>query len=513
MTSSLTRGKYVICRVTADGEPEVIVDGAVFQRDGVIEAVGSYGDLREKFDTEETLGGPDSVVLPGFVNAHHHVGLTPFQLGAPDTSLELWLIRRLGARLPDPYLDTLYSAFEMIRSGVTTVQHLHSHFRFDPQAWEEATDGVLRAYVDLGMRVSYSAGVVDQNRLVLDEPAFMARLEPRLRDALMALPGAVPPPVEDQLSLSFHEVLKRWSTRGGGLVGVQLAPQNLHWCSDQALDAIRECVDTAHTNLHMHLVETPYQKEYAHRRTGVSAVRYLYDRGLLSSAMTLGHAVWVTEDDIGLLERTGTMVCNNASSNLRIRSGIAPVNRFLERGIPVALGVDEAGINDDRDMFQEMRVALNVHREPGMQPTVPTPAQILRMATENGARTTCFGDRMGVLAPGKFADLVVFDWRQVSEPYLDPGVGIADAIVHRGKSSGVQTVVIGGEVVYRDGRFAKVDEGAALAELADKLRAPLGDEERHRREVASEVFPHVVDFYRDWLVGDRAPFYAFNSSV
>ena len=72
------------------------------------------------------IGGDDFVVLPGFVNAHHHVGLTPLQLGAPDLPLELWANYRLGARRVDIYLDTLYSALELVRSGVTTVQHLHN---------------------------------------------------------------------------------------------------------------------------------------------------------------------------------------------------------------------------------------------------------------------------------------------------------------------------------------------------------------------------------------------------
>lgn len=509
MTWSLIRGKYVICRAAGADTAEVVHDGAVLQRDGVIEAVGPYEEFSVQPD--EVLGGPDCIVCPGFVNSHHHVGLTPFQLGSPDYSLELWIVRRLGTRRPDPYLDTLYSAFEMIRSGVTTVQHLHGHFWHDPKTWEHTTDEVLRAYVDVGMRVSYSAGVVDQNRLVPEEDAFISALEPRLRDAVRALPGAVPPPVEEQLTVSFSDVARRWGAKGGGRVGVQLAPQNLHWCSDRALDALRECSERNHANLHMHLVETPYQKEYARRRTGTTAVRYLQDRGLLSPAMTLGHAVWVTEDDLELIQRTGTLICNNASSNLRLRSGVAPVNRLLERGVRVALGIDEAGINDDRDMLQEMRVALNVHREPGMHSRVPTPTQIFQMATENGACTTAFGDRMGVIAPGKLADLLVLDWDQVSRPYLEADVSAVDALVHRGKPQGVRAVMVQGEVVFHDGRFTKVDEQAVLSELARSLSRPLDDEGRRRRDLALELCPRVADFFRDWLPDDRRPFYAVNS--
>src|SRR5207249_7282000 len=90
------------------------------------------------------------------------------------------------------------------------------------------------------------------------------------------------------------------------------------------------------------------------------------DMGFLGPHLTLGHGVWLTEDDIDLVVETGTMICHNASSNLRLRSGVAPLNHFLARGVRVALGLDEAGINDDRDMLQEMRLVLRLHREPGM---------------------------------------------------------------------------------------------------------------------------------------------------
>ena len=125
MASSLIRGKYVICKVTGRAEAEVIADGAVFQRDGTIVDIGRHRDLAARHRPDEVFGSGEHIVMPGFVNSHHHVGLTPFQLGSPDYPLELWFASRMAARNVDPYLDTLYSAFEMLESGITTVQHLH----------------------------------------------------------------------------------------------------------------------------------------------------------------------------------------------------------------------------------------------------------------------------------------------------------------------------------------------------------------------------------------------------
>jgi cytosine/adenosine deaminase-related metal-dependent hydrolase len=125
MASSLIRGKYVIVKVESRVDARVITDGAVFQRDGVVVEVGPYAELQARHRPDEVLGSAEHVVVPGFVNGHHHVGLTPLRLGSPDHPLELWFASRMTARDVDPYLDTLYSAFEMLESGITTVQHLH----------------------------------------------------------------------------------------------------------------------------------------------------------------------------------------------------------------------------------------------------------------------------------------------------------------------------------------------------------------------------------------------------
>ena len=159
MASSLIRGKYVIARATSRTNVSVIEDGAVFQRDGTIVEIGPHQDLAAKYQPDTIVGSAGHVVMPGFVNSHHHVGVTPFQLGSPDYPLELWFASRMATRNVDPYLDTLYSAFEMLECGITTVQHLHG-LRIAPIARVQAVaEQVLKAYEDIGMRVSYSYGL------------------------------------------------------------------------------------------------------------------------------------------------------------------------------------------------------------------------------------------------------------------------------------------------------------------------------------------------------------------
>jgi cytosine/adenosine deaminase-related metal-dependent hydrolase len=188
------------------------------------------------------------------------------------------------------------------------------------------------------------------------------------------------------------------------------------------------------------------------------------------------------------------------------------VNRFLARGVRLGLGLDEAGINDDRDMLQEIRLALRIHRTPGMDDDVPTSAQVFRMATEDGAATTPFGAQVGTLEVGRAADLVLLPWRHVAHPYLDPDISVLDAIVHRARAVAIDTVLVGGEVVVREGRVTRVDKAATLEELAARLRAPLTEEETQRRRLAHAVYPHVRRFYSGWVDPETLePFYRQNS--
>jgi 5-methylthioadenosine/S-adenosylhomocysteine deaminase len=514
MASSLIRGRYVVAKVANRTEAEVIVDGAVFQRDGVIVDVGRWADLAARYRPDEVLGSPDHVVVPGFVNGHHHVGLTPFQLGSLDYPLELWFASRMAARSVDPYLDTLYSAFEMLESGITTVQHLHG-WRMGPAARViEVADRILKAYDDIGMRVSYSYAVRDQNRLAYEaDEAFAARFAAPVSEQLLAYLRAQAIPLEDHHGI-FTDLWEKCGRNTHPRARVQLAPANLHWCSDEALTALRDWSAKYQVGLHMHLVETAYQREYARRRTGHTAFRHLVDRGLAGPNLTLGHGVWLTEDDLDRVALTGTMICHNASSNLRLRSGVAPLNHWAARGVKVAIGLDEAGINDDRDMLQEMRLVLRLHRVPGMEDVVPTCSQVLRMATEDGAATTPYAGHIGTLEPGKAADVVLLSWSQIAHPYLDPDTSVVDAVIHRAKTAGVALVMVAGEVVLRDGRFTRIDKPAVLAELATSLRAPLTSEEEARRRLSRDVFPGVERFYDGWLdEGGRVPFYRSSSRV
>jgi len=160
---TIVHGALVLERFAADDQPVLHRDAGILIDAGRVVAIGPLPDMRRDHPDAAVLGDPDMFITPGLINAHHHVGTTPLQLGAPDLPLELWFAARLGLRDVDLYLDTLYSAFEMISCGVTTVQHLHSRAPGTSEDVLRAAGEVIRAYRDIGMRASYSMALRDES--------------------------------------------------------------------------------------------------------------------------------------------------------------------------------------------------------------------------------------------------------------------------------------------------------------------------------------------------------------
>jgi 5-methylthioadenosine/S-adenosylhomocysteine deaminase len=357
------------------------------------------------------------------------------------------------------------------------------------------------------MRVSYCYAVRDQNRLVYQaDQEFLASLPEELKEPMQRWFARFKTSLDESMGL-FRGLYERHNNKRR--VKIQLAPANLHWCSDKALGALSEASKKYDVPMHMHLLETAYQKEYAWRRGKCTALEYIDRFDMVNPRLTLGHGVWLNEKDIERMAAAGACVCHNCSSNFRLRSGVAALNHFEKAGITTAIGLDEAGINDDRDMLQEMKLVLRAHRVPGMvDEDVPTMSQVLRMATTGGAKTTPYATGIGTLEVGKAADLVLLDWKQISYPYLDDQTPLLDAVIQRAKSEGVKLTMCDGEVIYQDGKFTKVDRDAALKALHDDLQKALSNDEVERRKLSKALLPHVRKFYASYIdPAKHEPFY------
>ncbi len=511
MASTLVRGKYVICKITGSNSAEVISDGAVFQRDGEIVEVGRYDVLKERHNAEEVIGSPNYVVMPGLVDNHFHVGVTPFQLGAPDLPLELWLPDRMGNKEVDPYLAHLYAATQMLKSGTTVMS---------PLTWSytpinlEVVEKILKAGQDSGIRVSYGTLICNQNNLIAGPKGGDEELLSQLpADLATRFRSFITPSYlsKEEYISNVEEVLTKYAGNRYQRVRAIIAPSNVHRCSDDLLLALKEMAIKHNVGIHIHLQETVYQKLYGLRTWGKTPLQHLNDLDFLGPDVTCAHSVWLTDEDIEVMANTGTNVCHLASSNLRLQSGIAPVNRMLAKGVRVAMGTDEANINDDRDMLQEMRLVLKLHRVPGIENTPPTAYQVFQMATVNGAYNSGFGESIGTLEPGKRADIVLLNLQSIEKPYLHPDVSIVDAVVQRGRGIDVDTVMIDGEVVFRDGRFTHVDTDGLYKELKKLLTQPPLPHELERMELKRQIESYVKRFHAGTIGRLSPPHYQYNA--
>ncbi len=515
MATSLIRGKYVICRAGADAAATTIIsDGAVFQRDGVIVDVGPYEKLKETVQADEVIGGPNFLVFPGLVNTHQHGrGVTTFQMGSCDDTLETWILSGWGRRSYDHYLMTLYTAIQMIESGTTSV--MYNHPQTPVSGLEEDVSEILRAFGDSGMRTAFSVYFRGQNRVVYeDDTKFLSGLPADLADWVRKFLAASDISQEDYFGL-FERMHGEYGADPDGKVNVLVSPSNVQWVSDEFLMQSKEYAEKHRAGIHIHLVESFYQKEYGMRRWAKTPVAHLNDLGFLGPEVSCAHSVWLTEGDIELLAGNNTTVCHNASSNLRLKNGVAPVNAMLAKGVNVSVGTDSTAINDDDDMLQEMRLVSKLHREPSIAGSAINSHQVLKMSTVNAAQPTFFRDSegresIGALETGMKADMVLMELSSIEEPYLDPDINIVDALLYRGKARQVDTVIIDGQVVLKGGRSTKVDKDELLRELKERFSRPQESAVAETRAMARRLQPYVEKFYESWSAGGSPPYYVYN---
>lgn len=476
------------------GQMQLRHDVAIRIHKGMIAQIGPLKGMMGGNEHLPRYGGPGFIAMPGLVNSHHHFGVTPLMAGVPFEPLEFWLPQFRAMRSVGPRLDTLYGAIEMLESGTTTVHHIASGLIQGPEQWHAAADSVIDTYREIGMRAGYSAMLRDRNILTYGgDDELLARLPAKARDwfsdRLYPRGGGI------GAYLDFHRDLAK-RHRDNTRLRINFAPANLHWCSDALLEAVGDEARSAGAQIHMHLVETKRQQQFAKARFGRSAVRHLEKLGFLGDHVTLGHCNWLDDGDSEVLASCGCSVCHNASSGLRLGSGRADVSALVARGVSVALGIDQSNIADDRDMLLEMKLAWALHRGTELFSTRFDAATVLSQATENGARTAGFGGLAGRLECGQRADIVLLDRRKIERPFTDERTPISELVLHRARKEAIEWVLVDGRVVVKNGRVTLVDRDAVLEEIRARLSITPSAAELEAQEAVDAAMPVIRDYYR-----------------
>ncbi|UUX96157.1 amidohydrolase family protein [Aquabacterium sp. J223] len=475
----LIRGALVLADAAADPRPaDVLVEH------GRIVAVQAPGLLPA--DGAVTLDATDRLLIPGLVNGHTHAHGGLGRGAVEDVALEGFLAASPainGQRgLDDLGLSATLTAVELLRKGCTALFDMPTQV---PLPTVEGLHAVAAAYDAVGLRAVVAPMLADRT-LYQAYPELLAALPPELQPAAAAARAAS---AEDCLSV-VAAAARDWPF-DDARVRLGIGPTIPLNCSD---DFLRGCAAlSADWGLPMqtHLGESKAQALHGEKRYGKSLVAHLADLGLLGPRLSTAHSIWIGDDDIDRLAAAGVTAIHNPLSNLRLGSGVAPVRRMLERGLRVGLGSDGANTSDTQNLFEAARLAAFLSRV--MTPDEArwvTAAEALRMATEGSAHAMGWGDRLGRIAPGFAADLVLLD---LSQPVYVPLRHALRQMVHGENGAAVDRVIVGGRVVVEGGKVLTVDEGALrrrAQEAADRLDA-LNAEGRH---LAQAMRPWVSAF-------------------
>ncbi len=497
--------------VTAYDQP-AISQGAVAVSGERIEAVGSYGELSKRYPHAKTIGGESFLLIPGLINGHGHGrGLTDFQRGALDNTLESWLLDTRKYLPVSPYDDIALSAARLLRSGVTTT--MHNHVLTDPAAFQDEFEQGLRAYNDAGIRVQLNPGVRNANPFIYgDNKAFLEALPEKLKAVLTA-----PPPAGSLSGKNFIDAVRDLHKRSDGPMSkIGFGPLAPQWCTDDLLLQVRRAAVTLQAPVHVHAAQSIFQKIYGLEFLGKTLVQHMHDIGFLGHGVVIGHCVWPTEEDIRLLAKTGTGVTHHPSCNLRVRNGISPVYHMLHAGVRVGLGLDGKSINDDDDIIQEMKVCYLLHRIPSLELESPhlSARDVFKIATENNAALLGFGQELGRLEPGRLADMVLLDYQKICHPFVDPSHDPIDVLLYRGKGSHVDTVMVNGRIVVEGGKILTLDEEAVAARLAEAASRPRTEKEKALVQAMDELKQYVIRYYEGWPRKIKPkPYFTVNSRM
>ena len=377
-----------------------------------------------KWDREMNLNG--DLLMPGFVNAHTHSGMTFLRSNADDLPLQRWLNEQVfpfEAKLTgeDIYWCTLLACLEYLTSGTTSICEMYLNPIFTAKATET-----------FGMRCVQCPAINNFSQ-----------------------------PVSEMLE--WYEKLNS----GSPLTSFRLGIHAEYTCSKELIEEMAEISHQKKAPVYLHCCETALEvEECKERYNGLSPVQILDELGLFDYGATLFHGVHVTEKDMEIMKDKKLSVIINSSSNVKLASGIAPVKTYLEKGIDLGIGTDGPASNNCLDMFREMFLTSALEKVKNMDASAVDSLEVLKMATAGGAKAIGLED-CGDIREGMLADLIVIDMKA---PNMRPINNIAKNLVYSGSKSNVKLTMIDGEILYENGEFRLKKDCPSVDEIYEKVQ-------------------------------------------
>ncbi len=416
-------------------DTNVILDGRLIQ---------SIGDLPPGLEPDVVINGYNHLAVPGFFNAHCHAPMT-FERGwAEDLPLDRWFNERIwvaesALTSDDVYWGAALAACEMIRGGTVA---FNDHYFYMDRVAEVVEQSGLKAtltWCQFGIGADKEVGT--------------------------DLAG----------TLAFVD---RWQGAAGGRIRTVLGPHSPYVCPPAFLREISALAREHQLPLHIHLAESPAQVQNSLAAHGLTPTAHLAACGVFDVPCITAHALYLTPEDIRLLAAHNVTVAHCPITYMKLAMGVNALGPLLDAGINVALGTDGPGSNNDMDIKAAIRVAALLQKHHTGDGEALSGDLPLRLATANGARAMGFPDS-GVLAPGRAADLTLFD---LDRPHLYPRHNLVANFVHAARAADVTHVIVDGQLLYQNGELLTLDEEKIMAEADRAARRMVGQSLRIVRE-------------------------------
>lgn len=378
------------------------------------------------YDLEKDMSG--RLLLPGLINCHGHSPMVLLRGVGSDLTLQEWLFGKImpiedKLTAQDIQTGNQLALLEMIASGTTS----YSDMYFEPQtAVENALACGIKANISRPVQCFDKSETYGEN--------FRAK--------------------------ESIQLFKNYHGAGDGRVRIDFSVHAEYTCFEHIVGPYSADCKSLGGRMHIHLSETKKEHDECVEKYGKTPAKWFYDLGTFDCPTAAAHCVFVTEEDMALMLEKGVSPIHNPTSNMKLGSGFAPIQRMLDLGLNVTLGTDGAASNNNLNMMEELHLAAVLHNGFHQDPTILKPAQLLAMATRNGAKLQGREDT-GVLEVGKKADLIALD---LTRPHMVPNFDPLALTVYSAQGSDVVMTMVDGNILYENGEFLTLDADKILHE-------------------------------------------------
>lgn len=397
------------------------------------EYIVEIGDNINEENVDKIIDGEGKILMPGLINTHTHLSMTLFRGLADDLSLDSWLndyIWPTEANLNGYYcyVGALLGAVELIKSGTTTFSDMYFYM-----------EDVAKAVDESGLRAVLSYGMID----FADEEKRKLEIAENIK------------------------LFKNHNNTAQGRIKVFFGPHAPYTASKELLDEVKDLAREFNTGIHIHVSETQKEVEDILNQTGKRPFEYLDDIGFLGPNVVAAHAVWLSEEEINIIMDREVKISHNPCSNMKLASGISPVDNMLSHDICVSIGTDGASSNNNLDLIEEMKTASLLQKVSTLDPKALSSEETIAMGTINGARALGLEDEIGSIEVGKKADLILIN-REDANMTPDSAC-ISSNIVYSANGSNVDTTICNGKILMENRKLTTLDEKEIYRKARDAI--------------------------------------------